>query len=227
MELDILFEDEHLIAVHKPPGLLVHRTRISEDTIFALQLLRRQVGHRVYPAHRLDRATSGVLLFGKDADSAARLGELFRLRQVQKSYEAVIRGHVPESGQIEAPLPNAGSGDPQESLTAWQLIRQAEHPWAVSRYDTSRYALVRVLPHTGRQHQIRKHFAHFRHPVIGDRRYGDCKHNNYLRDQHGITRLMLHARRLAFTHPFSQQPLCVEAEPDEQYQQALAALHLD
>lgn len=224
--ISILHEDEHLIAVHKPCGLLVHRTRISEDTVFALQLLRRQLGYRVYPAHRLDRATSGLLLFGKSREAAARLGELFRERRVQKQYEAVIRGYVEKDGEIDYPLKHERSGAPQESRTRYRRLAQVEQSFAVSRYPTSRYSRVLIEPLTGRRHQIRRHFAHLRHPIIGDRRHGDCKHNKFFRKELGITRMLLHAKSLQFIHPFSEKEITLEAPLDETFRQALTRLAL-
>lgn len=224
--LEILYEDECLIAINKPSGLLVHRTRISEDEVFALQMVRRQIGVRVFPAHRLDRGTSGVLLFGKDTETAGFLGEQFRTRKVSKTYDAIVRGFLPEEGQIDSPLLKERTGESQESLTTFRVVAQSECPWNVSRYPTSRYSRINIWPLTGRWHQIRRHFAHLRHPVIGDRRHGDCKHNNFFRDHLGISRMLLHAESLKFHHPHSGEEIQTRATPDEEFRRALDCLGL-
>ncbi|MCW8904143.1 pseudouridine synthase, partial [Sedimenticola sp.] len=163
-ELTILYRDEHYIAVDKPAGLLVHRTRISEDTRFVLQTLRDQIGRRVYPVHRLDRPTSGVLVFGLDSDAARRLVQLFEQRQVRKRYLAVVRGYTAESDVIDYPLREEGHKAPQAAVTGYRRLATVELPIAVGRYASARYSLLEVRPETGRMHQIRKHMKHIFHP---------------------------------------------------------------
>ncbi|MEN0005098.1 MAG: pseudouridine synthase [Bacteroidota bacterium] len=226
MELPVLYEDEHYIAINKPNALLVHRTNISEDTVFALQLLRKQVGYRIYPVHRLDRATSGVLIFGKTSEAAGQLSEQMRQQAIQKYYVAIIRGFVHEEATIDYPLKHLERGIVQEARTSYQRLAQVEHPFAISRYPTSRYSLVRIQLHSGRRHQIRRHFAHLRHPIIGDSRYGDIKHNKYFREILGIPHLLLHARQFSFTHPFSGQTLMIEAPFLESFAKAKQVLEL-
>lgn len=222
----ILYEDDMLIAIHKPAGILVHRTKISEDTIFVLQLLRDQLGYRVYPVHRLDRATSGVLIFGKTKEAAGQLSILFREQAITKTYFAVVRGYLPETGVIDYPLARSPQHEKRAAISHYCRLYQTEIPHAISRYPTSRYSLVEVKPQTGRFHQIRRHFAHLRHPVIGDRPHGDCKHNKYLREKLGIDRMLLHAQSFLFTHPVSLDKITISAKLDNSFLTALKTLEL-
>jgi len=221
---DIVYEDEWMIAINKPWGILVHRTKISEDTQFVLQLLRNQIKQRIYPIHRLDRATSGVLLFGKSKTIAGLLGSQFREHQVHKNYLAIVRGFVAEEGTINYALKREAHKADQEAITHFQKLAQTTYPAAISRYPTSRYSLLQVVPETGRHHQIRKHFAHLRHPVIGDKKHGDCKHNKYFRETLDIPRMLLHASGLSLEHPQSQQSLVLEAQPDQLFLKAMELL---
>lgn len=213
-ELKILYRDEHYIAVDKPAGLLVHRTRISEDSRFVLQTLRDQIGRRVYPVHRLDRPTSGVLVFGLDSEAARRLVGLFERRQVEKRYLAVVRGYAAESACIDYALQEETGKAPQAAVTAYRRLATVELPIAVGRYATARYSLLAVRPETGRMHQIRKHMKHIFHPIVGDTTHGDGRHNQLFRERFGIRRLLLTASELRFVHPFSGVPLSIGAGLD-------------
>lgn len=207
----LLYQDEWLVAIVKPPGLLLHRTRISEDTVFVMQMLRDQLGQWVYPVHRLDRATGGVLLLAKDPETAEALGQQFRLRIVSKRYEAILRGFVEAEGVIDSPLADE-KGDPQEALTRYRRLAQFEAPVAIGRYQTARYSWVEVRPETGRFHQIRRHFAHIRHPVVGCKKHGDIHHNAFFRELLGANALMLHADALAFSHPKTGRHIQLQAQ---------------
>ncbi len=224
---NILYEDTDFIAIHKPSGILVHRTRISEDTVFVLQLLRDQLGYHIYPVHRLDRMTSGVLIFAKTKTAAGSLSELFREQAITKTYLAVVRGHLSPSGTIDYPLARSSEHQKQPAISDYQTLDQTEIPHAISRYPTSRYSLVKVLPKTGRFHQIRRHFAHLRHPVIGDRPHGDCKHNKYLREKLGIEGMLLHAISFSFVHPHTLNRVIIHAKPDLFFTNALKTLNLN
>lgn len=193
---DILYQDDDLIAINKPPGILVHRTSISEDTVFVLQLLRDQIGQHIYPVHRLDRPTSGVLVFAKNKETAQYLGQQFMEGKIAKTYLAVVRGFVLEKEVVDYPLKKK-NGVAQDTMTHYKRLAQVELPWAINRYPTSRYSLVKVEPKTGKWHQIRRHFSHLRHPIIGDHRHGDNKHNNYFRETLGVGRMLLHASELS------------------------------
>jgi tRNA pseudouridine65 synthase len=209
--LSILYRDEHLVAIDKPDGLLVHRSRISNDHVFALQLLRDQVNRRVYPAHRLDRPVSGVLLFALDPVVAARLGDAFAERRVAKTYIALVRGVTDEQGIVDHPLREDGDGELQEATTRYRRLATAEVPVAVPPHPSARYSLVEAEPLTGRMHQIRRHFRSQSHPIIGDTQHGDGRHNRLFRERFGVWRLLLHARRLRFTHPVDGREMVIEA----------------
>ncbi len=213
-ELKIIYQDEHYVAVDKPAGMLVHRTRISEDTQFVLQRLRDQIGRRVYPVHRLDRPTSGVLVFGLDSDAARRLVGLFEQRLVTKRYLAVVRGYISEAARIDYPLQEEAGRAHQQAVTEYRRLATVELPFPVGRYATARYSLVEVLPETGRMHQIRKHMKHIFHPIVGDTTHGDGKHNQLFRDEYGVYRLLLMATDLGFVHPYSGTQLSLRAQPD-------------
>lgn len=212
MVLPILYQDEQYIAINKPNGLLVHRTRISEETkVFALQLLRDQLGQRVYPVHRLDRPTSGILLFSLNSEAVQPMMTAFEERQVKKTYLAIVRGYTAEREEIDHPLVAENKKESQPAITHYTRMATVELPIAVNRYPTSRYSLVKVMPITGRMHQIRKHFAHIRHYIIGDKKHGDWRHNLMFSEQFGSSNLLLHARKLEFIHPFTRKEIIIEA----------------
>ncbi len=217
----ILFEDEHLVAVHKPSGLMIHPTGISEDKVFMLSLLRDQLGQYIFPIHRLDRGTSGVIIFGKSSEAASLLGKQIMEKTVGKNYLAVVRGWPPESGTIDYPLVPELGKEALPAVTHFRKISQSEieHPIGL-RYPTARFSLVEATLETGRRHQIRKHLDHLRHPVINCR-FGDVKQNHYFRDVFGIRRLLLHSACLEFEHPFSGQRLKIEVAPDGDFVKAL------
>ena len=217
--LPILYQDERLVVVDKPSGLLVHRSPIDRhETRFALQILRDQLGQRVYTIHRLDKGTSGVLAFGLNPDAAREYSAIFAQRGVVKTYVALVRGWPAEEGTIDRPLAAVDDersdprpAEPRESRTAFRRIATFELPMRVDRYPTSRYALVELTPHTGRRHQLRRHLASESHPIVGDSTYGKGKHNRLFRDLFGVPRLLLACTRLEFTPPASATTLRVKA----------------
>ena len=179
-ETEILYQDEYCIAVNKPHGLLVHRTNMSSDKDFLLQRVRDQSGRKVYPVHRLDRPTSGVVLFAFSKEIAAEFFKLFRKRTVKKTYLALVRGWTDDYGIIDSPLRTSG-GKEQDALTLYKTLARTEVDISVEPYEKSRYSLVEIDLKTGRTHQIRRHFAHLRHPLIGDTTHGDGRHNQMFR----------------------------------------------
>ncbi len=195
----------------------MHRSPISQDQVFVLQTLRDQIGQRVYPIHRLDRATSGVLAFGLNSDIAKAVAQQFEDHQVSKEYLALVRGWVDDTGQIDHPVTDEeGNNKAQQAITDYRCLQRVELPFQVDRYASSRYSLVSVTPQTGRRQQIRKHFKHISHHLIGDTTHGNGKHNRFFRQRYGIHRLMLTAQKLCFTHPVTQHRLCLQAilEPE-------------
>ncbi len=208
--LNILFEDENLILIDKPAGLLVHKTRQAYgEEENALIQLRNQIGSWVAPVHRLDRATSGVLLFAKNEEILPALKAKFMEREVQKTYLTISRG-IPQEKEslIDHPLTSERSNKPQEAQTRYRVLAETEIPYnSTGRYPTSRYSLLEVDLLTGRTHQIRRHLAHIRHYIIGDKKHGDNKQNIFFERQFGLQNLLLHAWKLSFRHPLNGQEI--------------------
>ncbi|TAN53794.1 MAG: pseudouridylate synthase [Methylococcaceae bacterium] len=235
MTLPIVYQDEYCVAIHKPSGLLVHRTELDfYERRFALQMLRDQLGRKVYPVHRLDKGTSGLLLFALSPDAGRSLSALFQTRQVQKTYWAVVRGHPPASGEIDHPLlkrpddrewpGDAPACGPQAAMTRYQRLAAAELPYAVDRYPSSRYALLQLEPLTGRRHQLRRHLKHIAHPIIGDATYGKGRHNRLFQDLFGCRRLLLASVGLCLTHPVTGAALELSAPVAEDFAEVLRGL---
>ena len=225
MNPELLFEDDHLIAAYKPEGWLVHRSDIDkhEDRIL-LQYLRDLVGAHLFPVHRLDKPTSGVIVFGKSGDAAAKLQARLESDTSIKQYLAICRGYCPEHGVIDHPLPPVAdfkhqrkrpkSDLPrQDAITHYRRLGTVELPYAVDRYLSSRYSLVEVELKTGRRHQIRRHFKHLSHPLIGCPKYGKSTHNRFFAEQLQCARLLLHAYRLSLSHPETGEHLEIVAPP--------------
>jgi tRNA pseudouridine65 synthase len=226
--LEILYRDEYLVAINKPSGLLVHRSPIDRhETQFAVQMLRDQIGQFVYPVHRLDKPTSGVLLFGLDKESAKVMGEQFRARETKKSYLAVVRGYTEESGIIEHALTQKldkiadkktnKDKEAQEATTEYERLATVELPFSVGKYDKTRYSLVKLLPKTGRKHQLRRHMKHISHHILGDTKYGRGEHNKFIRERYGCHRLLLHAEELHIKHPSTNNMLIIKAPLDDSF----------
>jgi len=226
--LTILYQDEYLVAVDKPAGLFVHRSFMDRDEkYFALQLVRDQVGQYVYPVHRLDRPTSGVLLFALDEETARLMSNQFSERLIDKTYYALVRGFISDGGTIDYPLKEKLDkiGDKyvdkdkpaQSAVTSYQAIATGVLNEKVGKFDTVRYSLVKLNPKTGRRHQIRRHLSHLRHPIIGDINYGDNKQNPFFGRYFGFKRLMLQAKSLSFSHPVTKETITIEAQFDEQW----------
>jgi len=220
--LEIIYQDECLVAVNKPHGLLVHRSPIAADASeFAIQVLRDQLGMKVYPAHRLDRKTSGVLLFALNEDMNRMMQEAFMNKQVKKKYLALVRGYTPASGAIDYALTNE-KGKIQESITHYDTLKTYELPISFGNQETSRYSLVEVSPETGRMHQIRKHFAHIFHPIIGDRPHGCNKQNKLFLEQWNMNTMLLHAQQIEFTHPLSLELIKINGEIHDDFKRILS-----
>lgn len=234
--LPVLYRDDWLIAVHKPAGLLVHRSDLDRhETRFAVQMLRDQIGRPVWPVHRLDRGTSGVLLFALDPAIGAQLGGQFERGEVAKTYLAVVRGHPWEAGVIDHPLaPLAdthagirGGRARQPAVTRYRRLATVELPHAVDRYPTSRYALVELQPLTGRRHQLRRHMKHIAHPIIGDATHGKGRHNRLFAELFGCRRMLLAAVALRLRHPVDAGELLLRAPPAEDFERVLVSLGWD
>lgn len=226
---DPIYRDDHLIAVNKPPGLLMHATALArrgEPTL--VDQLRAALDREVWPVHRLDRATSGLLVLALSRDAASRLGQAFQSHAVDKRYLAVVRGWPDDAGVIDHPVKDRD--EPQrparDGLTHYRTLARSELAVGIEKYPTSRFALVELQPRTGRRHQLRRHLKHINHPLIGDTTFGRGPYNRYFRDQVGVGRLLLHAWRLTFPHPASGEGLTLTAAPDPAFLAALAGAGL-
>jgi tRNA pseudouridine65 synthase len=211
-EIPVLYRDEHLVAVHKPAGLLVHRNAHAGREPFLLQILRDQLGQRLYPVHRLDRPTSGLMIMALSPQAAHALALQFASQEVGKTYLAVARGFAPSQGLIIDPL-KSESGTLQEAQTEFTRLATAEIPHPVGPNPTARYSLVRTCPRTGRTHQIRRHFAHIRHPLIGDVLRGDGRQNRFFREHFDLHRLLLASVELSFHHPEDNSQVTLTCPP--------------
>ncbi|MFN0256260.1 pseudouridine synthase [Pedobacter ureilyticus] len=219
--LEIVYQDDYLIAINKPHGLLVHRSKIADDAKeFALQMLRDQVGRHVNPTHRLDRKTGGVLLFAFDKETEIAMQKQFQENLVDKHYLAIVRGYAPLEMEIDYPLAKE-NGTLQEAQTSFITLQQSEIPITIGKHPTSRYSLVKANPKTGRMHQLRKHFAHIFHPIIGDRPHGCNKQNRYFKEQLQMNTMMLHALNLTFEHPVTKQHITISADVQDEFKRMM------
>jgi tRNA pseudouridine65 synthase len=224
-QIPILWQDEHYVAIHKPAGLLVHRSSIAKDVQDTLvQRLRDQLGRGVFLVHRLDRPTSGVLLVALSSEATRKAGALFQAREIRKEYLAIIRGHLPEELLVDHALRDEPQRPEQGARTLFRPLDTAELPIAVGRYPSARYGLISAQPETGRTHQIRKHLKHLRHPIIGDTTYGDGRQNRAVREHLGLQRMMLHAYRLTLDHPYGGAPIEIESPPEDDFKAMMSAL---
>jgi tRNA pseudouridine65 synthase len=227
LAVPVLYADAQLAVVDKPARLMAHDSGLARgENDFLADRLRAQFGRPVHLIHRLDRATSGCLLLAFDKDTARALGEQFMTRAVEKTYLAVCRGWPePAEDLIDHPL-DGGPGKPEKkpAQTAYRLLATGAMPWAYGEHTESRFALLECAPHTGRFRQIRRHLKHRHHHLIGDTSHGDGARNRMFRMHLGVHRMLLHAWRLAFTHPVDGRRVVVEAPLDAEFVKALAAL---
>ena len=219
--LEILFQDEYLVAINKPHGLLVHRSKIANDANeFAVQILRDQIKQVVHPVHRLDRKTSGILLFGLSSEINSMMQQQFMNREVTKKYLAFVRGHIEEVGTIDYPLKKE-DGTEQEAVTHFKLLKRGELPFPSGKFNSSRYSFIELNPETGRMHQIRRHLAHVFHPIIGDRPHGCNKQNKLFLERLNMNTMLLHASELSFTHPITKDKIELKAPIHSEFQRVL------
>ena len=234
-KLNIIYQDLHIIVINKPSGLLVHKSPIDKhETRYAMKILRNQIEQWVYPVHRLDKPTSGLLLFALSPENAKKLGKQFENNTVKKTYIALVRGYTPLGGIIRYALKETAmfkhqkkmveQREPQEALTLYKRLATTELPYSVDRYPSTRYSLVAAYPRTGRTHQIRKHLKHISHPIIGDAKHGKGKHNRIFEEKHGIHRLLLAAIEISFTHPATEEKMTLKAPLQNDFSSLISAL---
>ncbi|MGH1485756.1 MAG: pseudouridine synthase [Cellvibrionaceae bacterium] len=225
LHLPIIYQDDFLVAIHKPAGLLVHKSNIdAQETVNAMHLLRDQLGQWVYPVHRLDKPTSGILLFALSSDIAQNISEQFENHSIQKTYQAITRGYIEEKGIIDHALKpiadfkkNKQKYDAkaaQPAQTSFKCLSTLELPFAVDKFPSTRYSWVELYPKTGRKHQLRRHLKHISHPIIGDPKYGKSVHNRFFQSHFNCKRLLLAATAIELFHPIEKKPLEITTEID-------------
>ena len=225
--VEFIYQDEYFVAINKPNGLLVHRSNIASDASeFALQLVRDAMGQYVYPVHRLDRKTSGVLLFALSSDIARKLQETMERGAAQKRYLAIVRGFFPDEINLVHPLTNE-KGKIQDAETFFSCINRSELEIAFGKHASSRYSIIEAFPKTGRMHQIRRHLDHLRHPIIGDRPWGCNKQNKLFLEKWNMNTMLLHAISMSIPHPINTQMIEINAEMPAEFKRMLHELRLE
>ncbi len=242
MNLEIIYHDAYYVAINKPSGLLVHRSPIDKhETAFAIQRLRDQIQQPVFPVHRLDKPTSGVLLFALSKEALIKAQALFQIdtetetetqKRLSKTYLAIVRGFAEKQRRIEHIVKaqedkqHPDKRNQRLGITELRCLAQSEINIAVDRYPSSRYSLVELEPLTGRRHQLRYHMKHIAHPIIGDAKYGKSVHNHFFQRQFNSSRLLLAATGLSFIHPYTQDKLELHASVGATFQHVAEQLDL-
>lgn len=224
----ILFQDEYILAIHKPNNILVHHSVMANNQIeekSLVQILADTLENKYFPIHRLDRKTSGIILFAKKKEFVKAFQELFLSNQIQKTYQGLVRGFIPESGIIDSPVKGRDANVHKEALTHYKRIKTFEIPIQVGPYEISRYSLVELSPKTGRLHQLRIHMNKISHPLIGDPKYGDRFHNRMFENEFENQALFLHAHTLEFTHPYTQETHLLKTDFPENWKRVLGLLN--
>ena len=213
MSLEIIFEDDYFICVNKPNNMLVHHAHHSRnvaDETSLLQLILDETSLKVYPIHRLDRKTSGIILLAKETQYVSKFQDLFTNNEIQKTYYGVVRGYAPETKTIDSPVKGRDANVHKEALTHLKTLENITLDIPVKPYDSSRYSLIELSPKTGRMHQLRVHTNKISHPLIGDPKYGDKNHNIMFDEKFGWKNMFLHAGKLEFLHPFTTEKLTLK-----------------
>lgn len=234
-ELPLLHRDTHIVAVHKPAGLLVHKSPIDKhETRYAMKIVRNQIDQWVYPVHRLDKPTSGILIFALSPEIAGHIGQQFENHLVEKQYQALVRGYTNDSGEIDHPLKEIAAfkseqakleeKEAKDALTRYTTLQRFELPFPDGRFASSRYSLMELYPKTGRKHQLRRHLKHISHPIVGDVKYGKGPHNRLFREQFDTERLMLACTRMCFSHPDTDERIDIQSAPQVCFSQLIANL---
>ncbi|MBQ20734.1 MAG: pseudouridine synthase [Flavobacteriales bacterium] len=217
--IEIVYEDDLLVVVNKPNNYLIHQSHyarnITETTL--LEFLQQQLGFPLFPVHRLDRKTSGILLLVKDKSFVAPFQALFTNNRITKKYFAIVRGFSPPAGKIDSPVKNDDTGVYKAALTHYTTVSSIELDIPVHPYEKSRYSLMELLPKTGRMHQLRKHLNKINHPIVGDCKYGDRFHNRMYETQFNCHYLFLHAQKIELEHPLSHQKMIFTANFPEDW----------
>lgn len=227
-DLAILYRDEYIVVIDKPAGLLVHRSKIDRhETQFAMQMLRDQLQQHVFPVHRLDKPTAGILIFALSSEVARLLSGQLEHHEIEKRYLAVVRGYSPAQGCVDHALQEKldkiadkkarQDKPPQEAVSHFKTLKQVELSIPVGKYQTTRYSTVLLKPETGRKHQLRRHMSHLRHPILGDVNYGDNKHNRFARESCNFYGLALWSHQIRFRHPITAKDIQLNTDVPARY----------
>ncbi len=225
--IPIIFEDFYIIAVHKPNNILVHHSAMANNQVqeqSLVQLVTQELNCKYYPIHRLDRKTSGIILFAKQKEYVAKFQELFVNNKIQKTYYGLVRGFINDSGKIDSPVKGRDSLVYKDAITYYECQQKLEVPIAVGPYKTSRYSLVSLRPKTGRLHQLRIHMNKISHPLIGDPKYGDRFHNRMFETEFENQCMFLHAKELIFLHPYTHKQLTLNSDFPENWKRVFSKL---
>jgi len=215
----IYYQDDHLVVIEKPAMFQVHTPvsyaqegkTVRKNNVQLL--LKKQLDKEIFTIHRLDRATSGVMMFSLSSEFASQIQKKFLAKEVKKTYVCLVRGWTEDSGIIDQALSkNLDDGAMLDAVTEYETLYRFELPVSLGKYEKERYSLVKVHPITGRTHQIRRHFRSISHPLIGDTVHGDGKHNRLWR---GLFKkpggdanyLFLKAYSLELKHPITDELL--------------------
>lgn len=223
--MQVCFEDEYILVVNKPNNVLVHHSGMSKnkrEEKSLIQLLFQKYGLPFYPVHRLDRKTSGLVVFAKEKKHVAAFQELFINNEIQKTYYGLVRGYIAASGKIDSPVKGRDANNYKEALTYFKCLKTAELAIPVYPFETARYSLVELAPKTGRLHQLRIHLNKISHPLVGDPKYGDRYHNRMFDEQFNCNNLFLHAKELRFVHPITKTQELIRADLNHNWQQLFA-----
>lgn len=226
--VNIIFEDEYIMAVYKPNNILVHHSVMANnqlDELSLVQLIQQQLNKKYYPIHRLDRKTSGIILFAKQKEYVNMFQNLFLNNEIQKTYYGLVRGHIPEIGKIESPVKGRDANQHKDALTFYKRIKTFNLPIQVGPYENSRYSLVSLTPKTGRLHQLRIHMNKISHPLIGDSKYGDRFHNRMFETKFKNEAMFLHAKTLEFKHPYSLKNISIACDFPKNWTRILEELN--
>ncbi|MEO1857705.1 MAG: pseudouridine synthase [Rubritalea sp.] len=230
--LTILYQDKWLVAIDKPAGHLVHPAESpKEGDLVAMKILRDQIGVRVNTIHRIDRPTSGVLLFGLEKKATRKLHKALAIHDFDKSYWAVIQGKAPaEAWECHQPIQKEDDEPAREAHTSFRVIESRKHEALASVADQldghgDILTLVEAIPHTGRFHQIRRHLLHTGLPIVGDYRYSGIETSDQLGELLGTdTRMLLQAKSLTLDHPINGEKLTITAPVGENFQRCFPLL---
>lgn len=222
-ELEILFEDEYIVAVNKPNNILIHYSHYARNIKDAtlIDLLELQFNSRFFPLHRLDRKTSGIIVFAKEKEYIPLFQELFFKDEIEKTYLGIVRGHSPKTGTVESPVKNPDTKVYKEALTNYKTLESVTLDIPVHPYPQSRYSLIELKPKTGRMHQLRIHLNKISHPLVGDYKYGDRFHNRMFENNYDCHNLFLHAYTLQFIHPYSKEEVLIKAKTNKNWRKIM------